>query len=414
MLATTKYDFDTVHNRRNTGSAKWGLRFGANKALEGGFGIAFEDLDEDVLPMWVADMDFPSPKVISDAMKARLEHSFFGYTIVPDELREVVVDRMRNLYGWDIQADWLLFNPGMVTTLNIVTQCVGKAGDGVLTDIPAYGPFLNAAPHRNRFLQMIEMRRIDNDNDTFRYEIDFDAFETAITKHTSLYYLCDPHNPTGRAFTRKELEKLADICLRHDIIIASDEIHCDLLMADSKHIPIASLSPEIANQTVTMISTSKTFNMPGQPCSISIVPNAEMREKMDMTSRYSGYHVDIMSYTAATAAYRDGAEWLDSLRDYLTANRDYTVTFIHEHLPMLKTTVPEATYLLWIDCTDLDVPEEYSSAQEFFVEVGRVALNPGTFFGPTGEPFVRLNFACPRSMLEDGLNRMKKAVDSLG
>jgi cystathionine beta-lyase len=257
------------------------------------------------------------------------------------------------------------------------------------------------------------MRYVEDDAHTFHYEIDFDAFEVAITKHSSLYYFCNPHNPAGKAFTREELEKLADICLRHNVTIASDEIHCDLLLGDTQHIPIASLSPEIANQTVTMISTSKTFNMPGQPCSVSIVPNEALREKMQTIAWSSGYHVDIMSYTGATVAYRDGDEWVDALCDYLTDNRDYLATFFRENLPMLKITIPDATYLQWIDSSNLNLPDEYDSAQPFFAEVGRVALNPGTFFGETGKPFVRLNFACPRSMLEDGLNRMKMAVETL-
>lgn len=407
MVSITKYDFDTIYNRRNTYSSKWRkYKTPANDYLK---------LEDDMVSMWVADMDFPLPKAILDAMRQRLEHPFFGYTETPDELREVIVERMQNLYNWKIQPDWLLFNPGMMTTVNVVTQALGKVGTGILMNAPIYGPFLTAAPHRQHFPQTLEMIRIDDDAQTFHYEIDFDAFEAAISEHTSLYYLCNPHNPAGKIFTTEELEKLADICLRHNVIIASDEIHCDLILGgNTRHIPIASLSPKIANQTVTMISTSKTFNTPGQHCTISIVPNADMRRKISKFTEDSFYHIDIMSYTAATAAYRDGDEWLGELLQYLTANRDYAVNFIREHLPMLKTTIPEATYLLWIDCSGLDIPEQYGSAQQFFAEVGRVALNPGTFFGTSGEPFVRLNFACPRSMLEDGLNRMKKAVESLG
>jgi cystathionine beta-lyase len=351
--------------------------------------------------------------VIIGAMKERLEHPFLGYNHAPNELRTVIVERMRNLYNWEIQEDWLLFNPGMITSLNIVTQALGTVGTGVLMNAPIYGPFLTTAPHSKHFPQTIEMPRIDDNAHTFHYEIDFEAFEAAVTKNTSLYYLCDPHNPSGKSFTRQELEKLADICLRHNVIIASDAIHCELLLGDTKHIPIASISPEIANQTVTMISNSKSFSMSGQLCSVSIVPNDEMREKMNMYSKRSGFHVDTLSFTAALASYRDGDEWLAALRDYLTANRDYTLNFIQEHLPMLKTTIPDATYLLWIDCSNLNLPDGYDSAQPFFADVGRVALNPGTFFGETGKPFVRLNFACPRSMLEDGLHRMKKAVETL-
>ena len=359
MVATVKYDFDTVYNRRGTNSSKWSrVKTPSNEHPK---------LEDDMLSMWVADMDFAAPQVIIDAMQERLRHPFFGYNSAPDELREAIVAHMKTRYDWDIQPDWLLFNAGTITNMNVVTQALGKEGTGVLMNSPIYGPFLSAAPHRKHFPQLVEMQRIVDDPHTFHYEIDFESFESAATENTSLYYLCDPHNPSGKAFTREELEKLADICLRHNVIIASDAIHCGLLLGDTQHVPIASISPEIANQTVTMVSNSKSFSMSGQLCSVAIVPNKAMREKLSTFSKRSGYHVDIMSYTGATAAYRDGGEWLEALCNYLTVNRDYALNFIREYMPMLKTTIPDATYLLWIDCRDLNLPEEYDVAQPFFL-----------------------------------------------
>jgi cysteine-S-conjugate beta-lyase len=399
------YNFDKVYERRGTDAHKWTQRPNGN--------VGNVDLELDSIPMWVADMDFAAPPEVIESAKKRLDYPLFGYTAAPKALKEIIVQRMAERYNWQIKPEWLVFLPGMVLTLNVIAQVVGKAGDGVLMNTPVYGPFLNVPPHRQRFPQQVEMCRVNDDAQTFHYEIDFDAFEAAITKQTSLYYLCDPHNPVGKAFSKAELERLAEICLKHGVTIAADAIHCDLLLGDTKHIPLASLSNEIAEKTITMIAGTKTFNVPGMPCSVAVIPNDELRTKISNWMQPSGYHVDIMSFEMLLGAYRDGEEWLNQLRAYLTANRDLAVSFLQEHLPTLPTTVPQATYLQWVDCSALELPGEYDSPQAFFAKEAKVALSPGSFFGKSGQKFVRLNLGTQRAVLLEALERMKTAVDKL-
>jgi cystathionine beta-lyase len=390
----THFDFDTVIPRRATHSAKWSF------------------FDEDVLPMWVADMDFVSPPAVLEQVHERVNHGIFGYTLDYPELRETIANRMQRLYQWQIQPEDMVFVPGMVTALNLFARTYGKNGDGILMQTPVYGPFLTVPPNNGRFAVMADLRSVPTGDCTFTYEIDFDIFEKAITKQTSAFFLCNPHNPGGRAFTETELRQMADICLKHNLLICADEIHCDLLLNGTKHIPIASLSPEIAQNTVTLIAPSKTYNLPGLGCSIAIIQNKELRHQFEMANRNMGLHVNILGLVGATAAYQHGDEWLAALLDYLSENRDIVVAFIQDHLPMLKITVPEATYLAWLDCSALSLPENMG-ASEYFVKEGRLALNPGTFFGTGYDQFVRLNFGCPRSLLLDGLERLKTAVEKL-
>lgn len=404
MCAVKTYDFDTIHDRRNTSSIKWSMRLDDERNIV--------PIKEGDIPLWVADMDFPSAPEILEALKKRIDHGFFGYTSAPDELRDVIVARMKAVYDWDIEAEWLLFNPGMVLFLNVVTQALTKEGAGVLMNTPVYGPFHSAPPHRKRFAQKVPLIRIDDTAHTFHYEIDFDAFEAAITEQTELYFMCNPHNPTGRSYRRDELERLAEICLKHDVIIASDEIHSDLMLGENRHIPIASLSPEIANKTITMIAGTKTFSMAGLACSVAIVPDEEKRLKIANFSFPSGYHSNTLAYEALLAGYRDATEWLRQATQYMTANRDFAINYIREHMPMLKTTIPEATYLLWIDCAALNIPNDYKTPNGYFADEG-VIFSGGTFFGAEASHFVRMNLACPRAMLEQGLDRMKEAVNRL-
>lgn len=391
----TQFDFDTVIPRRASQSAKWSY------------------FDEDVLPMWVADMDFMSPPAVLERLHERINHGIFGYTMDHPELRSLIVERMKNLYHWEILPEDLVFVPGMVTALNLFARTYGKAGDGILMQTPVYGPFLTVPGNNGRFAVMADLQRVETGDCTFTYEIDFDVFEKAITRQTSAFYLCNPHNPGGRIFNEAELRRMAEICLKHNLLICSDEIHCDLLLNETPHLPIASLSPEIAQQTVTLIAPSKTYNIPGLACSVAIIQNNELRQQFEATERNTGLHVNLLGLEAAAAAYQHGDEWLAALRDYLRQNRDIMVEFIQDHLPMLKTTVPEATYLAWIDCSALSLPEN-TDAFNFFLKEGKLALNPGTFFGAGCEHFVRLNFACPRSLLLDGLERLKTAVEKAG
>lgn len=394
MTTTQTYDFDTMIDRSNTQSAKWERYPGA-------------------LALSVAEMEFPVAPPIIKALQQRTEHGFFGYTLAPDELREVIVQRMKDRYQWEVQPDHIVFNPGMVLMLNVVAQAVGRSGDGVLMDTPAYGPFLTVPGNRARFPQTVDLLRVDDDASTFHYDVDFDALEDAITGQTSLYMLCNPHNPGGKMFNRDELERLAALCLKHDIVLAADEIHCDLVMGDDEHIPIASLSPEVAQNCITMMSHTKSFSMAGMPCSVAIVPDDALRQRITQLSRASGYHISPLSYKAMLAAFRDGGDWLEAALDYIRANRAYYYQFVRDELPMLKTTLPQATYMAWLDCSALDLKDEYEGAQNFFFEEAGVALSPGTFFGKHFANYVRLNFAVPRPMLADALQRMKAAVERL-
>ncbi|MEL6527258.1 MAG: aminotransferase class I/II-fold pyridoxal phosphate-dependent enzyme, partial [Chloroflexota bacterium] len=306
---TYDYDFDTVHDRTGTASIKWSVRMGANRTI-----VPIKDTD---VPLWVADMDFPNPPEIREALKKRIDHGFFGYTFAPDELREVIVADMKSRYDWEIQPEWLMFNPGMVLFLNTVTATLTKQGAGILMNTPVYGPFLTVPAHLNRFAQRVPMVRVEDDAHTFHYEIDFDAFEAAITPQTEMYYLCSPHNPVGKAFTRSELEKLADICLRHKVRIASDDIHADLMLGDTEHIPIATISPEVAANTITMIAGTKTYNMAGLACSVAIVQDAGEREKIQNYSFGSGFHVDTLAFEALLAGYKYAGNWLVQVRQYI-------------------------------------------------------------------------------------------------
>jgi len=405
MTNVKQYDFDTIHDRRNTSAIKWMMRFNHNFEM-----IPIKDND---IPLWIADMDFPNPPEIQDGLKQRIDHGFFGYTAAPQELKAVITQRMSDLYNWNINPDWILFNPGMVMFLGIITRVVTNPGAGILMTPPVYGPFHSLPPHHGRFAQKVPLIRVDDDAHTFHYDIDFDALEAAITQQTELFYLCSPHNPIGKAFTQAELEKLADICLRHNIKIASDDIHSDLMLGNAQHIPIATLSPEIAHNTITMIAGTKTFNMAGLACSAAIIPDDDLRTKVQQYSFSSGYHVDTLAYEALLIGYRDCNEWLRQVLGYITENRDYVTDYICKQLPMLKTTVPSATYLQWIDCSALKLPEKYPNPTEFFAEEAGVIFSRGNFFSPHATDYVRMNLACPRSMLVEGLDRMKAAIESL-
>lgn len=382
------YDFNTLVDRRASDSSKWHF------------------YSEDVLPMWVADMDFRSPAPILRAMHERVDHGVFGYGGLTNKLREVIAERMLRLYHWQIQPEAVVSLPGLVCGLNVVSRAIGERGDGVLVSAPVYPPFLSAPINQERELQSALLAKGERKGHLY-YDVDYERFEAAVRPNTRLFILCNPHNPIGRAYTPAELSQMAEICLRHDLVICSDEIHCDLLLGGTVHTPLASLSPELADRTITLMAPSKTFNVPGLGCSIAIIPNADLRKKMQKAANGIVPHVNLMGYAAAVAAYTECEDWLTALRVYLTANRDFALNYIAERLPQLRTTAPEATYLAWIDCRESGID---GNPQKFFLEHAKVALNDGAVFGQGGEGFVRLNFGCPRALLEQGLEAMRKAL----
>ncbi len=377
-------NFDVAPQRRGTDSAKW-CYFG-----------------EDVLPMWVADMDVRSPQPIIDALQQRVAHGVFGYGWDSPSLRATLVERMQRLYNWTIQPEDIVFLPGLVSGLNVVNRAVGQAGDGVAVHTPVYGPFLSAPTNQGRKLQVAPLA-VSTQGQRLHYTVDFDRFATTIDNTTRLFILCNPHNPVGRAFSRQELLQMAALCEEHDLVICSDEIHCDLLMADNRHIPIARLAPEIAQRTITLMAPSKTFNIPGLGASFAIVQNAALRKQLETAANGIVPHLNILGMVAAEAAYTSCDDWLQELNSYLTANRDFAVAYLDERLPAARVTCPEATYLLWLDCSSLGIE---GTAADFFLKQAKVAVNDGQWFGEGGAGFVRLNYGCPRATLRAGLDML--------
>jgi len=379
-------DFDQIPDRRATESAKW------------------RAYGEDVLPMWVADMDFRSPESMIQALHQRVEHGIFGYPMPPEGLKESIVAWLHNRHGWQITPEDLVIIPGVVTGFHLAAHAVTRPGDGVLVQTPTYGPFFRVAPNVHLVQQEMQLPQGADG----QYDLDLDAFQAAINGRTRIFMLCNPQNPTGRVFRQDELESMAEICLKNDILICSDEIHSDLVYSGERHIPIAMLDPEIAAHTITLLAPSKTFNIAGLEASVAVIQNAELRRQFEGARLGLVGWVNLLGQIAMRAAYQGGEPWLDALLTYLEGNRDYLVETIDRHLPGIKVARPEGTYLAWLDCRQAGIEGKPS---EFFQKQARVAMNDGAWFGAGGEGFVRLNFGCPRSMLVEALGRMKAALD---
>lgn len=380
-----KYDFDQ-DAARSSDSHKWGK------------------YPPDIIPLWVADMDFVCAEPIVRALHERVEAGPFGYSQPPGELPSVILGRLRALYQWEVGEKDLLFLPGVVTGLNLAFHLFAQPGDEVLIQEPVYSHFITDPIVHGRRLAETELVKA---GDT--YEIDFDTFEDAITDRTKLFVLCNPHNPVGRVYTRAELERLADICLRHDLIICADEIHSDLVYPGFRHVPIATLSTDVADRTITLMSPSKTFNTAGLGCSFAVIKNPALRRIWTTGSQGLIPHVNVMGFTAAMAGYRDGQEWLDQVLAYLEENKDFLAQYVEQRLPGVSMTAMEATYLAWLDCRASGIP---GSPFRYFLQEARVALNEGDQYGRGGEGFVRLNFACPRTILTAALDRMSEALQN--
>ena len=382
------YNFDITPDRLQTDSVKW------------------RHYGDDVLPLWVADMDFPSPQAVIQALEERVAHGVFGYIGDNTQFRQVLVERMAELYNWEIQSKDIVFVPGVVVGFNLASHTVATSDGGVLVQTPVYPPMLVAAAAADMTHQEMELsRRVDG-----YYSIDFDAFEAAVTAQTRLFLLCNPHNPTGRVFTQVELEQMAEICLKREVVICSDEIHCDLIFPGYRHIPIASLDPEIAQNTITLVAPSKTFNTAGLECSAAIIQNPILRERYKKARKGLVGGVNLLGSLAGLVAYRDGDEWLQQLLVYLEANRDFLYDYVQRELPGISMAKPGATYLAWLDCRQALIQ---GNPHEFFLREARVALNDGVDFGRGGEGFVRLNFGCSRLTLTEALERMKNGLQRL-
>jgi cysteine-S-conjugate beta-lyase len=386
-----RYDFDTVLDRRRTHSLKW------DRCLVD-FGL------DDVIPMWVADMDFAAPPEVVDAIQRRAAHGAYGYASVPESFWSSAIDWLRERHRWTIDRTWLGRAPGVVPALNLCVNAFTQPGDGVLVQTPVYYPFFHAVERNGR--RLIRNPLIA---DAGQYRMDLADLERRIDERTRLLILCSPHNPVGRVWTRDELEQLGAICVRRDLLVLSDEIHMDLALPGHRHVPLATISPALAARTVTLLAPSKTFNVAGLNMSLVVASNPDLLARYTTEFDAAGLVIaSLFGIVALEAAYRHGADWLNQLLEYLAANVEYTGRFLRERVPELRFIRPEGTYLALIDCRSLGMTER--ELDDFFLRTARVYFDSGAWFGEETVGFVRINLACPRATLAEALERIERAV----
>ena len=386
--------FDEIHDRFNTRSVKWDM-------LQNVFHT------EDVLPMWVADMDFQAPQAVNDAIIDRAKHGFYGYTIFDRDVESAIINWIASHHSWKIESEWLNTSPGVINILHMAVQAFTEPGDKILIQTPVYTPIYSIIEQHGR--EAVKNPLVYKDN---YYTIDFEDFEEKLKSGVKVFILCSPHNPVGRVWTKDELKRIAELCLQYDVLILSDEIHADLTFPGVQHTPIASLSDEIAQNTVTCMAPSKTFNLAGLQASFAITPNKEKRDQLTTAFRKQGLSMlSTMAITAMEAAYNEGNEWLDELRSVIKKNEQYVRSMFEKHIPSLKVTKTEGTYLLWIDCSALNMDEK--ALNQFMIEKARVGLNAGVDYGEEGKQIMTMNIACPKETLEEGVHLIIQAVQTL-
>jgi len=388
------YDFNQIIDRRRTGCVKWDF----NQKIFG---------REDVLPLWVADMDFQVPPAVIEALVNRAKHGIYGYSDGMDGYYEAIISWMQKQHQWLIERDWIMFSPGIVPALNELVRSLTKSGDKILLQSPVYPPFFSAIRNHGHEVVNSQLRLEDN-----RYTMDFSDLEEKFAAGVKMMILCNPHNPVGRVWERAELERLGRLCLAYDVLIVSDEIHGDLIYEGYQHIPFATLSDELAMQSIVCTAPSKTFNLAGLQTSNLIIPNPNYREAFRSSQNLTGiHHPNVFGITALEAAYQCGGDWLDQLMHYLKGNVEFVINFLEQELPQIKAIPPEGTYLIWLDFRQLEM--ESKDLQNFLVQKAGVGLNAGYLFGPGGEGYARLNLGCSRLLLEEGLNRIKTAIQGI-
>lgn len=388
-----KYDFDQVVDRSKNRSAKYDER-------KKKFGR------EDVIPLWVADMDFKTAQPVIDAMKARAEEGIWGYTSRPDSYFDAVCGWQKRRNGWEIDRSMLSFSVGVVPSLSSMVFVFTEPGDKVLIQTPVYSEFYDVTESWGR--EVIENPMVEKDG---VWSVDFEDFEKK-AKEAKLFFLCSPHNPLGIVWTREELTRMCEICIANDVLIVSDEIHSDLIFHGKKHIPTATLSTEIASHVITCISGTKTFNLAGLQASAVVFPNMELKKRFDKF----WFNLDIhrnnaFSSIAMETAFNEGEEWLEQLLVYIDGNFELIRSFCAENIPQIRPNVPDATYLVWLDCRGLEMENE--ELRRFMIEEAGLGLNEGWSFGRSLSGYMRLNAACPRSVIEKALKQLKEAVDAV-
>ncbi len=378
----TSFDFDQPIDRTGTSSVKWD-RYA----------------DPEILPLWVADTDFKSPPAVIEALHRRTDHGVFGYTTPPPELVEEVQSYLERRFAWEVQSDWLVWIPGLVSALSVCCRAYVERGESVLTTTPIYSPFLKCPPAMDRELQTVPLAL------NHRWEFDWDRFEAAIDPSSRLFLFCSPHNPCGRTWDRAEVERLVEVSERHDLIICSDEIHNDLLLDAAPHVPTALVSPEAARRTVTLMAPSKTYNIAGLACSFAIIPDDSLRRRFQRAAAMIVPHINVLGYAAAQAAYQHGEPWLAAQLDYLRAGRDLIEDAV-AGIPGVTMTHVEATYLAWLDCRDLGLEATAAHFENF-----GLGFQAGREFGLAG--FMRWNFGTTHANTREALVRFRRACDAV-
>jgi cystathionine beta-lyase len=389
----SSYNFDSPPEREGTHTFKWdNMRhlFGRN----------------DLLPLWVADMDFPSPPRISEAIVDRARHGIFGYTYVPDSAYDAVCEWFRDNHGWEIEPHWIGFGTGVMGSISLAIEEFTDPGDPVLIQTPVYHPFFSVVEHNRRTLLTNPLVRDENG----RYTVDFDDFELQLRAGARLFVLCSPHNPVGRVWAEEELRRMVELCGRYGCRIISDEIHCDLVFPGNRHIPLADLPGEGGRDSIVCIAPTKSFNIPGLTVSATVIPDDKLRRRFTRSLRRHHLSImNLMSILALETAYREGRDWLDEVLGYIEGNIDWFLEAVGGRLQPLWAWKPEGTYLIWIDCGRL--PVDHDEFARILRDEVLLGLNDGKSFGPNGEGFQRLNPACPRSTLEEAVRRLERAVE---
>jgi cystathionine beta-lyase len=392
-IVSPKYDFDKIVDRNGTESLKWVY---PRKVLK----------VEDAIPLWVADMDFKAPPAVVEAIRRRAAHGIYGYPLVPPSFWQAAIDWLKRRHGWEIRKEWMAKTPGIVPALNYCVRAFTKPGDGVIIQTPVYHPFYFAVENNGRRVVRNPLRF-----DGRRYTMDLDDLRTKIDAPGRMLILCSPHNPVGRVWTREELEALGRIAVERDLLVISDEIHHDLVYRGRHHI-LASLSPELAQQTITCIAPSKTFNIPGLSTAAVVSSNPDLLKRFKDETERAGFELgQVFGIVGFEAAYAHGEDWLDELLPYLEANVDFLEKFLEKRVPGVRLVRPEGTYLALLDCRGLGL--EPATLNDFFLKKARVYFSDGTTFGRELEGFVRINFGCPRALLKEALERIELAVRSL-
>ena len=396
------YNFDKIINRKGTNCLKY------DYAVERG-------KPADVLPLWVADMDFTVSEEITKSLHAAVDHGIYGYTQPKDAYYNAITNWMEKNHNWKTKREWIMKTPGVVFALGAAVKAFTKPGDAVLIQNPVYYPFTNIIRDNDRRVidnTLVYEKRVTEGKS--QYSIDYEDFERKIVQENiKLFILCNPHNPVGRVWTREELQYLGEICLRHHVIVVSDEIHNDFVYPGFEHTVFANVDPRFAEFTVTCTAPSKTFNLAGLQISNIFISNETLREAFQKEIDKTGYdEPNALGAVACEAAYRGGQEWLDKLRAYLLENLNFLRAYLQEKIPQIHLVEPEGTYLVWLDCSELGISGK--ELDQFIVEKAGLWLDGGAMFGPSGADFQRVNIACPRATLELALDKLKAAVDNLG